>query len=259
MGLVAEFEIHCGALPLTGVADAVPEATLTLALQFNHGNRPLFLVTVTDAPQSALETACTEAPDVGEWTLIGQAGTTRRYQIVPALSLEEQLGDQIDNLGNLEALARADAIIEQIEVQPSGWRQIGWFATREAFTMFSSFWQDNADFKLQRLTQDGEPEPPGDGLTDDQHEALRTAYELGYFDIPRQASLEAVAGELEISASAASERLRRAQTELIETTVATTWPPLPAEMDNSIPPVASRACRRRMGMGNTGWEWCVSA
>jgi len=143
------------------------------------------LVTVTDGPQSDLETAFGDAPDVGEWTLIGQAGTTRRYQIVPALSLEEQLGDQIDDLDDLEALARADAIIERIEVQPGGWRQTGWFATREAFTMFSSFWQDNAEFTLRRLTQDGEPEPPGDGLTDDQHEALRTAYELGYFDIPR--------------------------------------------------------------------------
>jgi hypothetical protein len=77
------------------------------------------------------------------------------------------------------------------------------------------------------LTRDGESEPPGDGLTDNQQEARRTAYELGYFDIPRQASLEAVAAELDISASSVSERLRRAQTRLVEETVATTWPPLP--------------------------------
>lgn len=229
MGLVAEFEIHCEALPLAGVAAAVPEATLVLELQFNHGDRPLFLVTVTGGPRSTLETAFADARGVGEWTLIGQAGDTRRYQIVPGLSLEEQLGAQIDDLGDLKALARAEAIIERIEVQSGGWRQTGWFADRDAFSMFSSFWQDNADFRLHRLTRDGEPEPPGDGLTDHQREALRTAYELGYFDIPRHASLEALAAELGISASAASERLRRAQTELIEETVATTWPPLPTQ------------------------------
>ncbi|WP_340099847.1 helix-turn-helix domain-containing protein [Salinibaculum salinum] len=227
MGLVAEFAIACQALPLTGVAADVSEATLTLNMQFNHGNRPLFLVTVQNGSQSEIENAFTEAYDVGEWTLVGQAGETRRYQVHPALSLEEQLGAHLDDLAGLEALATADAIIERIDVVPDGWRQTGWFADRDAFSKFSSFWQRNADFRLHRLTQDGESEPPGDGLTDRQHEALRTAYELGYFDIPRQVSLEDVATELDISPSSVSERLRRAQTQLIEETVATTWPPLP--------------------------------
>jgi len=227
MGLIAEFAIDCRALPLAGVAADVSDATLTLDMQFNHGDRPLFLVTVQDGSQSAIENAFTEAYDVGEWTLVGQAGDTRRYQVLPALSLEEQLGEHLDDLAGLEALATADAIIERIDVVPDGWRQTGWFADRDAFSKFSSFWQRNADFRLHRLTQDGESEPAGDGLTDRQYEALRIAYERGYFDIPRRASLEDVAGELDISPSSVSERLRRAQTQLIEETVATTWPPLP--------------------------------
>jgi hypothetical protein len=227
MGLVAEFDIDCGALPLAGVATTVPDATLVLTMQFNHGNRPLFLVTVQGGSQTAVENAFTDAYDVGEWTLVGQAGNTRRYQIFPALSLSEQLGEHLDNLEGLEALATADAIIERIAVVPGGWRQTGWFADRDAFSKFSSFWQQNAGFQLHRLNRDGESEPPGDGLTDRQHEALRIAYERGYFDIPRQVSLEDVAKELDITPSSVSERLRRAQTQLIEETVATTWPPLP--------------------------------
>ncbi|WP_311174114.1 helix-turn-helix domain-containing protein [Halobellus ordinarius] len=227
MGLVAEFDIDCEALPLTGVAVAAPDATIILSMQFNHGNRPLFLVTVRGGSSSRIENAFTEAYDVGEWTLVGQADETRRYQVLPALSLEEQLGEHLDDLAGLEALATADAIIERIDVIPDGWRQTGWFADRDAFSKFSSFWQRNAEFRLHRLTQDGETEPPGDGLTDRQREALRIAYELGYFDIPRQASLEEVATELDITPSSVSERLRRAQTQLIEETVATTWPPLP--------------------------------
>ena len=227
MRLVAEFEIYCNALPLVEVAAAVPEATLILKLQFNHGERPLFLVTVTGGSDKAVSNALSDAYDVGEWTFVGEAGDTRRYQVMPALSFEEQLGGHINDLAGLEALATADAIIERIEVLPDGWRQTGWFADRKAFNEFSTFWQQNADFQLSRLTRDGESEPPGDGLTDQQHEALRTAYELGYFDIPRRASLQEVAAELDISASSVSERLRRAQTRLIEETVATTWPPLP--------------------------------
>ncbi|RKS84174.1 helix-turn-helix protein [Haloarcula quadrata] len=227
MGLIAEFQIHCDALPLVSVAATVPEASIVLSLQYNHGRRPLFIVTVTGGAEQAVERALTNADDIQEWTQIGTAGDTRRYQAVPALSFEEQLGGQIDDLDGLEALATADAIIEQITVTADGWEQMGWFANRAAFTDFSSFWQRNAEFRLERLTRDAEPKSPGNGLTDRQLEALRTAYGMGHFEIPRRASLDAVATELDISASSLSERLRRAQTQLIQETVATLWPPLP--------------------------------
>lgn len=227
MGVIAEFDIDCEALPLTDVAAAMPDAMPILEIQFNHGERPPFLVTIHGGSQTEIETALAEAYDVGAWTCIGQASDTHRYQVRPALSFEEQLGNHLDDLAELESLGTADAIIERIEVLPDGWRQTGWFATRETFSAFSSFWRHNAGFRLRRLTRDGESEPPGDGLTDLQREALRIAYERGYFDIPRRASLDDVAAELDISASSVSERLRRAQTELIEETVAPTWPPLP--------------------------------
>jgi hypothetical protein len=227
MGLLAEFDIHCERLPLVSVASAVPEATLVLRLQFNHGPRPQFLLTATGGERGAIEQALTDAIDVGEWTCIGTAGEARRYKLSPAFSLDEQLGDVIDDLDGLEALATEDAIIERIEPRRDGWRQTGWFVDREAFDEFRTFWQANSGFQLHKLTRDGEPEPAGEGLTDRQNEALRTAYEMGYFEIPRRASLDGVATELGISASSASERLRRAQTQLIEEMVATAWPPLP--------------------------------
>ncbi|MFC3960273.1 helix-turn-helix domain-containing protein [Halovivax cerinus] len=227
MGLVAEFDIECPALPLAGVASAVPEATIGLDLQYNHGDRPPFVVTVTDGSRRALEPALTDADDVATWTLIGDAGSTRRYRARPAYSFADQLGDAIDDLEGLTDLATEDAIIERIEVLPGGWRQTGWFLDRTAFDAFASFWQDNAGFRLRRLTCDGDPEPAGDGLTDEQREALRIAYERGYFEIPRRTSLDALADELDIAASSVSERLRRAQTQLVQETVAPTWPPAP--------------------------------
>jgi len=227
MGLVAAYDIPCEALPLVSVAATAREASLTLALQYNHGRRPLFQVTASGGSPGVIEQALDDAVDVGPYTLVGEAGDTRRYQIEPALSLAEQLGDHVDDLSALEALATADASIQEIAVLPSGWRQRGWFADREAFDAIRTFWERNCGFELQRLTRDGEPAAPGDGLTDGQREALRTAYELGYFEVPRGASLSDVAEHLGISASATSERLRRAQTQLIERTVATTWPPLP--------------------------------
>ncbi|MFC6716646.1 helix-turn-helix domain-containing protein [Natrialbaceae archaeon GCM10025810] len=47
-------------------------------------------------------------------------------------------------------------------------------------------------------------------LTEPQREAIAEAYRQGYYDVPREISLEELADELDISHQALSERLRRA-------------------------------------------------
>ncbi|GAB3674293.1 helix-turn-helix domain-containing protein [Halopiger thermotolerans] len=47
-------------------------------------------------------------------------------------------------------------------------------------------------------------------LTEPQKEAIAEAYRQGYYDVPREISLEELANELDISHQALSERLRRA-------------------------------------------------
>ncbi|WP_331234687.1 helix-turn-helix domain-containing protein [Natronorarus salvus] len=49
------------------------------------------------------------------------------------------------------------------------------------------------------------------GLTEEQYEALELAIEHGYFEIPREISLEELSEHLDISHQSLSERLRRAQ------------------------------------------------
>lgn len=219
MGLIAEYEITCACLPFVAVKAEVPEATLDVDIQFNHGDRPPFIVHVAHEPIAAVERVFESAAFVAEYTLVGRSGETRRYQIIPAVGMEAQFGEQVEDLSGLRALASTDAIIDRIRVTPTGWIQSGWFADRSAFDEFRAFWQRNGDFTLRHLTRDGEAEETEDGLTDRQREALRLAYEMGYFEIPRTTSLDAVAAELGITASSLSERLRRAQTHLVEETV----------------------------------------
>jgi len=68
------------------------------------------------------------------------------------------------------------------------------------------------------------PDDPGEfeqyGLTADQREALLAALRAGYFDVPRESTLAAVAAELDISDTALSTRLRRAHANLIRATIA---------------------------------------
>ncbi|SFS81162.1 helix-turn-helix domain-containing protein [Halostagnicola kamekurae] len=62
-------------------------------------------------------------------------------------------------------------------------------------------------------------------LTKTQYETIVKAHELGYFDVPRQVTLEELASELDISHQALSERLRRSHSALVS-----------AELSNRIAP-----------------------
>lgn len=56
-----------------------------------------------------------------------------------------------------------------------------------------------------------------DELTDRQLEILQTAYRMGFYEIPREASTEGVAAEFDLDAATVSEHLQRAERNLIAT------------------------------------------
>lgn len=225
MGLLAEFEIICPGLPLVEVAAVIPEATLKIKLHPSEDWYAAFVLEVVDGTTESVEQALESAAFVETYTQVQRADEKPRYRVQPALGMEAQLSECIDDISDLQALASTDAAIERIRVTPTGWIQSGWFADRETLDEFSSFWRRNAEFTLRKLTQDGRIDNLREGLTDPQCEALRSAHEMGYFEIPRAASLEEVATELGITPSSASERLRRAQSHLAKITLADASPP----------------------------------
>ena len=89
------------------------------------------------------------------------------------------------------------------------------FGTREALSEFQEYCNErDISFELLRL---GDMEAPKLGqydLTLRQRNALVTALELGYFEVPRRAKLADVAEELGLSSNAVSERIRRGQANL---------------------------------------------
>lgn len=52
---------------------------------------------------------------------------------------------------------------------------------------------------------------PLDGLTDRQEEVIRTAYEMGYYEVPRAVSTDEIADELDLDPSTVAEHLQRAE------------------------------------------------
>jgi predicted DNA binding protein len=69
--------------------------------------------------------------------------------------------------------------------------------------------------RLRRISSYNGPEQPLDKLTDRQQEVIQTAYDMGYYEVPRETSTEAVATELEIDPSTVAEHLQRAERNLL--------------------------------------------
>lgn len=220
MGLIAEFRMTSEQLPLVDVAEDVSEATVEFeSVQGHPSGAPTFIVRIVGADADAIEAAFADADSVTDHSLVVADEATRRYRCRPT-------GDPP---ADLELLADNGSIPDRVLATPSGWEERRWFADREEFDQFRAFCRANDyELRLDRLVETDEESderstgPFGTGdrswpreMTDAQREALVTAHEMGYFDMPRTATMAEVADELGVSSASISERLRRAQNHLI--------------------------------------------
>lgn len=68
---------------------------------------------------------------------------------------------------------------------------------------------------LKRLTDYRGPTSHLDALTDRQQEIVQTAYSMGYYDVPREATTDDVAHEVDLDPSTVAEHLQRAEHNLL--------------------------------------------
>lgn len=116
-----------------------------------------------------------------------------------------------------------DARSAQSDSDFPGWHERWLLPDREAI---HDIWEyaraEGFEFEVLDLRRRGSADVRNtarDVLTDEQRDALLTAYELGYFADPREASLEDVADALEHSPSAIGGRIKRGMKALIESTL----------------------------------------
>ncbi|WP_336037756.1 helix-turn-helix domain-containing protein [Halobacterium yunchengense] len=73
----------------------------------------------------------------------------------------------------------------------------------------------SVDATVERVGEYDRPRGSGASLTDRQREVVAAAVDLGYYDVPREATLEDVAAELDVAASTVSDHLRKAEAEVM--------------------------------------------
>ncbi|WP_276270774.1 helix-turn-helix domain-containing protein [Haloarcula litorea] len=158
-------------------------------------------------------------------------------EITPVLK-DDPTVDKVDLVGNfdneslywmewinkvqlvVQMLTNSEATILSAFGRGDAWQIRAMYPTRDLFSKTHRFVEDrDMQFDIEAIREmDGEPAGRY-GLTVEQHEALVAAAKAGYYDVPRETSLEELAEEMDVSHQALSERLRRATEALVEDTI----------------------------------------
>lgn len=213
MGFIAEFTLSSPLMLAT--AKAVPEMTLEMEdLQLVGDGPARFIFWASGGDFSRLEAALVDDDTVADFTLLAAVGDRRLYRVSFIEARKHQL--------TYPAAAEYDIVYLDLVATAEGSHVRAQVPTRDALQAYRAACEArDVPFQLDRLYQEGSTDP-GEryGLTKRQSEALRLAHERGYFGSEREATLEEIASELDISRQALAGRLRRGHERLIANTIA---------------------------------------
>lgn len=159
------------------------------------------------------------------------AETVRDQPIVANLRVVDTIDDQrlyrvewtrtMTDLGRI--IRRVDATVLEARGQQDEWRFELRFHGHEAVREFQTDCTDRGiSLDLRRLHSLTELDTNGEyDLTPEQRDTLLTALELGYFEEPRDITLQELAAVLDLSPTAVSGRMRRGQAKLVARSLAT--------------------------------------
>lgn len=215
MSLIAEFRLASPDIALVGALSAVPDMTLQVEQTVAEDpEQPVMFVWVCGDDFDRFERAVREDPTISEVSLVEALSEERLYRV----RISEKTNVVFYALDVEVGTSRLDitATHEGLEVRMR-------FPDRDALQEYFERCRDHGvTVSLQRLYQDQTGNEDGQpyALSPKQQDALEQAYREGFYDVPRSASLAAIADELDVSEQAVSERLRRATAALIEHTLA---------------------------------------
>lgn len=123
--------------------------------------------------------------------------------------------DRVDLV--VQIITNSEATILDAVGRKDRWKLRVFYPERSLVSETHEFCEDHGiQFDVDSIREmDGEPSGRY-GLTAEQHAMLIAAEKRGYFEVPQEVTLEELAAERDVSHQAASERLRRATSALVE-------------------------------------------
>lgn len=211
MSIFGEFHVPAAEFTFRETLEANPDTVIEIerVVATDEFLTPYFWV--SNVPPDVFEAAAREDPTV--------EGVRRLDEYEDVTLYRANWTDRTQTL--ILAYTRVGAAIIGAEGQDGEWVLRMRFDDRDELDGFSEYLNDeDVSFELRRLFEITHPRTGAQfGLTPKQTEALTVAWEMGYFDLPRETTMREVADELGIAPQSLSDRLRRAQRTLVENTL----------------------------------------
>ncbi len=210
MATVMEFTSPVAEFPLGSVFENLPGVTVELERLIPHETLIIPYFWVRDAETEDIEAAFEQHAGVSNIRVVDSV----EDEYLMRAEWEQEY------FGILSALAEANVVVLSGIGTKEGWQFEVRGEGQEAIAEFREYCQEN-DIPIAITAVHAMLPIQGEGyeLTETQREALILAYERGYFDTPREASLEEIADELDITQQSLSSRLRRGHRRLIGATL----------------------------------------
>ena len=194
--------------------DALAHAPKTVVIHeelYQTSDGITYLFWAEDSDLAAFEEGLAADPTVTNISQLAETPTRRMYRAT--------LTDYGESVATFPSWSELDISHLRSTASHNGWEVRMRMADRDTLHQYCEVCEENdLPFHLMSIYEETEATSKAEAqLTTVQREALTTARERGYFEIPRQASLADVGDHLEISPQALSERLRRGTATLIDT------------------------------------------
>ncbi|MFC6963578.1 helix-turn-helix domain-containing protein [Halocatena marina] len=165
------------------------------------------LVWIRGADNKAVQEVLDSDPSVNDVELLSDLGDEQLYRM--------EWVEHVQLV--LQMVTNSEATIIDAFGGGSSWYLRVLYPTRDLLSKTNEFCKANGvNFDIETI-REMEGDPAGRyGLTENQYAALTQAVERGYYDIPRDNDLQALAEDFGVSHQALSERLRRGTKALVE-------------------------------------------
>lgn len=216
MSLFGELHVQPDAFALHETVRSLPDVTVEIERVVASGRMltPYFWVSGVD--RETFEQAASDDPSVRDLRDLDDFQDATLYR-----------GEWTENVATLTYIyTEIGATILEATGTNNEWQLRMRFDDQSQLAEFRDYCHDNdIPFELVRLYEIENAQSGAKfGLTPTQDEALTTAWEMGYFDSPRTASMRDVAAKLDITQQALSSLLRRALYTLVANSLEVTPP-----------------------------------
>lgn len=212
-GTVAEVEIPAEEFALYETFTAIDDVAFEVERVVAHEDdrvMPFVWVSTDDVDGETLEEVLVNDPSVTGLELLADLDGEWLYRMEWVSQTETLVRILVEENGTILAASGND----------ESWNLRIIFPDRESLSRTYEYCQNNGlTMNILNIYRLEEGQQGRFGLTDDQHDVLKLAYERGYFRVPRDATAQDLAKELNITHQSVSERLRRAEENLVENAI----------------------------------------